>query len=504
MAKKWANHPVVAGVGGADLYLDLTGAGGRRERLTRALREAVRTGRLAPGARLPPSRTLAADLGLARNTVADAYGELVAEGWLTARQGSGTRVAQRAEPVPRPHPRPGPPSRTGAHTGARTRAGDREGSDFLRSLQRPFLHDLRPGTPDVSAFPRQAWLTSARRALTAAPADAFSHGDVRGRPELRHALAGYLARARGVRADPGNIVICGGFVQGLTLLARVLPGEAALEAYGLGPYREVLADAGVRTRPLPVDAHGADIARLDRLPSVRTALLTPAHQFPTGVPLRPDRRAAVIDWARRGDGLVLEDDYDGEFRYDRQPVGAVQSLGPERVCYLGTASKSLAPTLRLAWMVLPEDLVDPVIAAKTPAEWISAVPDQLTLADFIRSGAYDRHLRAMRQRYRRRRDRLVTALAERVPRVRVTGIAAGMHAILELPRGAQETAVREAAERRGLGVTALSSFRYPALPGDAEEPGPALVVGYGSPAEHAFTAALEALCSVLEAELGGG
>ncbi|MFC9222830.1 PLP-dependent aminotransferase family protein [Streptomyces hygroscopicus] len=467
---------------GADLHLDLPRGGGTgvRAALIRALRDAVRTGRLAPGTRLPSSRSLAADLGIARNTVADAYGELVAEGWLTARQGSGTRVARRVVP-PEPAPPRTPPL----------------------AASRP-AYDLRPGSPDVSAFPRSAWLSAARRALTAAPNDAFDYGRPAGRPELRRVLADYLARARGVRAAPERIVICAGFVQGLALLSRVRAKaghrEVAVESYGLDIHWNVLRGAGLRTVPLPVDRQGARTAELDRLPETRTVLLTPAHQFPTGVPLVADRRAAVVDWASRVGGLVLEDDYDGEFRYDRQPVGALQGLDPEHVVYLGTASKSLAPALRLAWMVVPDHLMDDLLAVKGTGEWQSGALDQLTLAEFIDSGAYDRHVRGMRMRYRRRRDQLVAALAERAPEVRITGIAAGLHAVLELPPGTEWSVVRGAAWQ-GLALEGLARYRYreterPDEPGPGGQPD-ALVFAYGAPPEHAFTGALEALCRVL-------
>ncbi|MFH8593918.1 MocR-like pyridoxine biosynthesis transcription factor PdxR [Streptomyces rimosus] len=463
---------------GRDLHLDLTGSGGVRVSLMRALREAVRTGRLAPGTRLPSSRSLAVDLGIARNTVADAYAELVAEGWLSARQGSGTRVARRAEPL-----RPAPPARRSAPA---------------RVSDRP-RYDLRPGTPDVSAFPRAAWLAASRRALTAAPSEAFGYGPSLGRPELRTVLADYLARARGVRTDPERILICTGFMQGLGLLARVLRGagvrEIGSEAYGLHFHREVLTRAGLRPVPLPVDERGAETGRLADLAGVRAALLTPAHQFPTGVPLHPDRRAAVIDWARSTGGLVLEDDYDGEFRYDRQPVGAVQGLDPDRVAYLGTASKSLAPALRLAWMVLPDHLVEPVLALKSTGEWQTAALEQLTLAEFLSSGAYDRHVRGMRLRYRRRRDQLVSALAGQAPHIRVSGIAAGLHVVLELPPGTEQSVV-QAARWQGLALEGLSSFAHPAA-ADGGTPRDALVVAYGRPPEHAFAGALEALLRVL-------
>ncbi|MBG0565829.1 PLP-dependent aminotransferase family protein [Actinoplanes sp. NEAU-A11] len=423
-----------------------------------AVREAIRSGRLAPDARLPSYRALAVDLGIARNTVAEAYAELVAEGWLTARQGSGTRVAQRAAPPPpvrRAVPSPG---------------------------RRP-VHDLAPSSPDASAFPRAAWVASARRALSAAPSAAFGPGDPRGRVELRRALADYLTRARGVRTDAERIVICAGFAHGLRLLGEILPGTVAVESYGLSFHRDLLK----RTVPLVVDERGAVVAGLSGS-GAAAVLLTPAHQYPMGGPLHAGRRAEVVDWARATGGLILEDDYDGEFRYDRQPVGALQGLDPERVVYLGSASKSLSPALRLGWMVLPDRLIDDVLAVKGSREFWSGVPDQLTLADFIACGAYERHLRAMRRTYRRRRDHLVDAVT-----VPVSGIAAGLHAVLDLPAGT-ETATLLACRRFGVAVDGLSPYRHP----DSTMPHrDGLVVGYGTPAEHAFAAALDALCRAL-------
>ncbi|WP_328415032.1 PLP-dependent aminotransferase family protein [Streptomyces violaceus] len=467
MAGSWVNSAERIG---SDLHLELSGPGGRRTALIRALREAVRDGRLAPGTRLPPYRSLAADLGVARNTVADAYAELVAEGWLTARQGSGTRVAERAEPL-RPAarvPKKAPPRARGPR------------------------HNLLQGTPDISAFPRAPWLGSYRRALQQAPNEVFGPGDPAGRAELREALTEYLARARGVRTEPGRIVICSGFAHALRLLfgGGVLRGPLAVEAYGLGFHREVLASAGVRTVPLPLDEHGAQVDRLGR---ERAVLLTPAHQFPTGGPLHPARRAAVIDWARARGGLVLEDDYDGEFRYDRRPVGAVQGLDPERVIHIGSVSKSLSPAVRLGWMVLPERYVEDVLAVKGEREAWASVLDQLSLADFVVSGSYDRHVRRMRQRYRSRRDRLVAALAEHAPQVEVTGVAAGLHAVLRLPPGTEASAVKAAAWR-GIALDGLAAFRHP----DTDMPvSDGLVVGYATPSEHAYGPALEALCGAL-------
>ncbi|MFE9804951.1 PLP-dependent aminotransferase family protein [Streptomyces sp. NPDC005227] len=462
MAKTWATL-------GVDLHVEPTGSGVRKG-LTDALREAVRGGRLAPGTRLPSSRSLATDLGVARNTVADAYADLVAEGWLTARQGSGTRVAERTVTPQAPEP-----------------------AQRRREQGRP-VYDLVPGSPDLASFPRTAWLKAARRALTDAPHEAFGYGDQRGRPELRAALAGYLSRARGVRADPDRIVVCSGFADALTLLGTVLRRRGlrsvAVESYGLDAHWNLLHRSGLRTTPLPFDELGTDTRDMA---GARAVLLTPAHQFPMGVPLHPDRRAAVVDWARRTGGLVLEDDYDGEFRYDRQPVGALQGLDPDHVIHMGTASKSLAPGLRLGWLVLPPSLVDEVVSLKAEGGWSTGVLDQLTLAEFITSGAHDRHVRAARLRYRRRRDALVAALATRAPAVRATGIAAGLHAVLQLPPGTERSVV-QATAWQGLAVHGLARHRHP----DASVPPlDALVVGYGTPPDHAWSGALDALCRAL-------
>ncbi|MFI5587478.1 PLP-dependent aminotransferase family protein [Amycolatopsis sp. NPDC051758] len=463
MADSWVNSGERLG---ADLHLELAGTGGKRAALITALRDAVRSGRLTPGTRLPPYRSLAADLGLARNTVADAYAELVAEGWLTAVQGSGTRVADRAEPLTRsrtPKKAPGPPEPR---------------------------HNLRQGQPDATSFPRADWLAAARRALNVAPHDAFGPGDPRGRRELREALAGYLARARGVRTSPERIVVCSGFAHALRLLfPAVLSGPLAVESYGLAFHRSIFTTARVETVPLALDEKGAVVEDL----ATRNVLLTPAHQFPTGGPLHHDRRTAVVGHVRASGGVLIEDDYDGEFRYDRKPVGAVQGLDPEHVVYAGSVSKSLSPGLRLGWLVLPEHLVDAVLAAKGEREAWAGVLDQLTLAEFIGAGAYDKHIRRMRQRYRRRRDVLVQALAERAPHVVPTGVAAGLHAVLRLPPGTEKSAVKAAAWQ-GLALDGLAAFRHPAATMSTVD---GLVVGYATPPEHAYAAAVDELCRAL-------
>ena len=449
---------------GADLHLDLAAARGRNE-LVRALHDSIRSGRLPAGTRLPSSRSLARDLGIARNTVADAYGQLVAEGWLTARQGSGTVVANRVSTPATAVP--------------------------VLPEARSFRYDLMPGSPDVSTFPRGEWLAAARKALPAAPNEAFGLGDPRGRIELRRVLADYLARARGVRPDPERILICSGYVQALSLLSEVVKTQGgttmAVEEFGYGLHRDVIRARGLEPVPVPVDEFGAQVSEL----SGQGVLLTPAHQMPTGVPLAPDRRTAAVEWARDSGAVLIEDDYDGEFRYDRQAVGALQALDPERVAYTGTASKSLAPGLRLAWMVLPQRLIEPVIAAKRTADFQTATLDQLTLAEFIASGHYDRHVRRSRLHYRRRRDRLVELLAVRAPEVRVAGISAGLHVLLDVPGDAEDIVARAA--RQGLGVASLSTYHFNPTPATRQ----AVIVGYGTPPDHAYPGALDLLCQVL-------
>ena len=462
MAKAWA-------ISGVDLHLEL--AGHRvRAGLEAALREAVQTGRLAPGTRLPSSRTLAADLGIARNTVAEAYAQLGAEGWLTARQGSGTRVASTAVVS------------AGPAAGIRPPLGARAAR-----------YDLRPGSPDLSAFPRSGWLSAARKALSGAPSRALGYSDPRGRPELRTVLAAYLGRTRGVRVTPDRIVVCAGFTQGLALLCQVLPDvgvtKIAVEDYGQPHTAEALAASGLTPVMLGVDDGGAV---LDKAHGAQAMLLTPAHQFPLGSVLSPRRRADAARWAAGSGGLIIEDDYDGEFRYDRQPVGALQALAPEHVIYAGTVSKTLAPGLRLGWLVLPARLTEAMASAKARSDAHTSSFEQLTLAEFITSGAYDRHVRRVRLAYRRRRDRLVAALAAHAPGVRVTGIAAGLHAVAELGPGQREEQVIARAAARGVAIEGLGGYAL-----REHTRGPALVIGYATPPEHGYTTALARLVAAI-------
>lgn len=473
--------PTTWAISGVDLHLELRG---RRVRtsLESALREAVQSGRLAPGTALPATRTLAADLGIARNTVAEAYAQLVGEGWLSARQGSGTRVA----PLPGARPLAATAERGPAATGG------------LR-------YDLRPGVPDVSAFPRRDWLAATRAALLAAPAEAFSYGDPRGRPELRAALASYLSRVRGVRAGPDDVLVCAGVSQGLHLLAAALVAEGrraiGVERYGLRRHAAVLAAAGLRVVPLELDGNGACPDGLDRLDAV---LLTPGHHFPLGMALAPERRAAFVAWAVRDDGMVIEDDYDGEFRYDRRPLGAMQALAPDRVVYAGTASKALAPGLRLAWLVAPRRLTAATAERRELLDVHSPVLEQLALAELITTARYDRNVRRARLGYRQRRAELVRAI-EDLPGVAVRGLDAGLHALVELPPGngeggAQSVAVGDAesvavarAASLGLALEGLDTYR---LGGDPLEG--ALVVGYARPPAYAYARSLALLRATLQ------
>jgi len=456
---------------GIDLHLDLAASSasglGRRAALEHALREAIRAGRLASGARLPATRVLAAELGLGRNTVSSAYDQLTAEGYLAGRRGAGTFVVGAPEP-------------SGAAPVART--------------VREYRYDLRAGRPDVTTFPASAWLRAMRRALAAAPRTGYGLGDPAGRIEARTALARYLGRARGLRTDPAGIVLAGGYVQALGLLVAMLgPGATvAMEDPGLPLHREVVRRHGGRVVPIPVDELGARVGDVPGRPDA--VVLTPAHQYPTGVTLHPSRRQEVLRWARRTGALVIEDDYDGEFRFDHQPVGALQGMAPDDVAYIGTASKTLAPALRLAWIALPRRLVGPAVETQRYVFGHTEALGQLALAELISAHDYDRHVRAGRLRYRRRRDQLLERTGPLVARGRleVAGIAAGLQALLRLEPGRSEQAVLDAADARDLAVDVLG--RHWHAPG--EHP-PGIIVGYGTPGGHAYPAALDVLVRVL-------
>jgi GntR family transcriptional regulator/MocR family aminotransferase len=414
--------------------LDRSAATPLRAQLEEGLRDAVADGRLPAGGGLPSSRAMARDLGVSRRLVVEAYAQLTAEGMLVARPGAGTRVADVQGPGARVAPAPAAPDRSAV--------GGRHDRRY----------DLFPGHPDLGAFPRTAWLAALRDVLREVPDRRLGYPDPTGAPELRAALAGYLARARGVVATPERVVVVSGAAQGLALVARALARagrpELVVEDPSLPAHRELLAHAGARLRPVAVDAEGVRVAEL---PPGGTCLLTPAHQMPTGVALSQERRTALARWARAG-GLVIEDDYDAEFRYDRAPLAAVQRLAPDRTAYLGSASKSLSPGLRLGWLVLPDALLEAVRTGKAHDDMGTDVLSQLTLARMLERGTYDRHLRALRRRHRERRDAVVAALRRHLPGARPLGVAAGLHLTLELPHPVDPAALEAACADREVGV----------------------------------------------------
>lgn len=471
--------PDARGAGaGLDLHLDLTArAQGVGRALENALREAVRSGRLAPGALLPGSRGLAADLGLSRGTVVQAYAQLAAEGWLAGSPGSGTRVA-------------GPLSDASP-------AGARSTTARPPEEGRTWLADLRPGRPDLGSFPRSAWLASVRRAVSAADPGDLDYGDPAGVPALRAVIAGYVSRTRGASASADSVVVTAGFAQGLALLARTFhrlgSRHAAVEDPCLERHRDLLRAGGLRPVPLPVGADGAEPDGLDG--RIGAALLTPAHQHPSGVVLAPRRRTAFVAWARHHDAYLVEDDYDGEFRYDRQPIGALQALAPDRVVLGGTAGKALAPGMRLGWLVVPPALRGPLL--ESVADTAAAVPaiDQLALADLIDRGDYDRHIRRLRLVYRRRRAELERRLAEVTP-ASLAGVPAGLHALLPVGSPDVERHLITTGEYAGLRLQGLHTSGYWHTP---EGRPAALVIGYGTPAAHAWHRALDLLAEVLAA-----
>jgi GntR family transcriptional regulator / MocR family aminotransferase len=439
--------------------------------LERELREAIRSGRLGTGERLPSSRALAGELGVSRGLVLDCYQQLQAEGYLTTRTGSATRVGAGAYLEPAPPVPAAPPSRLAI--------------------------DFRPGLPDLSSFPRRDWLWALREAAREAPTDAFGYGDPRGSAALREVLAAYLRRVRAAAADPERLVICSGFAQGLNLILRALARQGvrrmAVEDPGDLDHPAIAARAGLQAIPVRVDQEGVDVAAL-AASDTRAVVLTPAHQSPTGVVLAAQRRQALVAWANKRDATIIEDDYDAEFRYDREPVGAVQGLAPDRVALLGTVSKSLAPAMRLGWIVCPAALAEAIAHEKDLDDRGSPWLDQLALATLVQSGRYDRHLRRMRASYARRRATLVDALTEHAPQVELHGLAAGFHAVAHLPDSLSEPAVISAAEARSIGLYGMSRYRS----SGAISP-PQLVLGFGNLREGAIAQGITTIRDLLRA-----
>ncbi len=439
--------------------------------LEQALREAIRDGRLPATTALPSTRALAAQLAVSRGIVVEAYAQLTAEGYLASTPGGATRVARNAT-VTEVH-RP--------------------------SLQPPTVdYDFRPGRPDVAEFPRAAWLRSLRRVLTGAPSERLTYLNGHGIPELRVALATYLNRARGACADPADVVICTGFAQGLALTARSMRAAGARRIAVEDPsdpeYRATLAQAGLDSVGVPVDELGLRVDLLDGL-DLDGVVITAAHQYPTGAVLPPERRAALVDWAVRRGALIIEDDYDAEFRYDREPIGAIQGLNRDNVIYAGTASKMLAPGLRLGWLVSPPHMTDRLIEAKQAADMGSAALDQLAFADVLQRGELDHHLRRMRLIYRGRRDSLLAALARSLPDVRPVGAAAGLHVLAWLPDDVDEAAVVAGAQASGIAIGSLATRRIAPGPGG-------LIFGYGAIAEPAIEPGIARLAGIVAANRG--
>ena len=439
--------------------------------LERELRAAIRSGRLAPDSALPSTRTLAEELAVSRGVVVEAYEQLVAEGYLVSSPGGTTRVAPQAiEAAP-------------VRPAAATRPA--------------YAIDFGYGRPDVSQFPRQVWLRSLRRVLNEAPNDRLGYLDGRGSPELHEALAGYLNRVRGTAADPDRIVVCNGFAQALRLVLDIARARGATRVGAEDPgQRDTLQAAGqhgLEIVPVPVDEDGIVVTALARAdPDV--VVVTPAHHFPTGAVLSAERRAALVAWATERGRLVLEDDYDAEYRYDREPIGALQGLAPEHVVYAGSASKTLAPGLRLGWLIAPGGLVDAIGAAKAAVDRGSASLEQLAFADFLSRGDFDRHLRRMRPIYRARRDRLLDGLREHLPALRPVGASAGLHVLAWLPDEVDETDLVDRLAALGLGIEGASRYRIAATGG----PG-GLIFGYGALGEAAIEDGIRLIASTLAA-----
>ena len=434
-----------------------------REQLEQSLRSAIRTGRLRAGSRLPSTRGLSAELAISRGVVSAAYSQLAAEGYLVTRQGAPVRVSEAIR---------GAPERPSA-----------------RALARPFVYDLRPG-PDLAEFPRQRWQRALRDALRRTAASALGDLDPRGLPELRDALAVYLDRTRGTTADPELLLVCTGFAQGLSLTCRWLVGHGverlAVEEPGWHQHRLIAEQSGLDVCPIPVGGAGLDVGAL-AASGAEAVVVTPAHQFPTGAVLAPDRRSALLEWAEQGDRLIIEDDYDSELRFDGVAVGSLQGLAPERVLYIGSASKRLAPGVRLGWMLLPSWLTWPLVSAKSIEDGGNEVLGQMALAEFISSGELARHTRRMRIAYAKRREFLLAQLPDPIAAACPAADPAGLFELLKLPAEIDEPSLIAAAARRGVGLEGLSVHCA------TENSEGGVLLGYAAVSEAALARAIELL-----------
>lgn len=456
--------------------------------LYEGLRTAILSGRITPQQRLPSSRALARQLSVSRNTVSQAYAELEAEGYLAGRRGSGTYVSgglpeEPPEGSPQNPVMEAPPSRRASRV---ERSGAmREGIAAAEAGARPrpdLPYDFYPGQGAWDAFPRETWRRLLARQWRNGWQEAMDYGDPGGYRPLREQVAAYLAGSRAVRCTPEEVVIVNGTQQALDLLARILlePGDSvALENPGYPAARQVFHSYGARLLPVPVDREGMLADRL-RGSRVRLALVTPSHQFPTGATLSLPRRLSLLAWARAESGLVVEDDYDSEFRFEGRPLASLQGLDDTHsVVYLGSFSKVLFPSLRVGYAVLPPDLVWPFEEAKDLTDRQTPILEQQVLAGFLGEGHFERHLRRMRQLYRERRRALMEALEQHLGgAVRVMGASAGMHLMLSLHLTMGEAEVVERAASLGVGVYPAGRYYH------SPDPSPALVLGYaGMPEE---------------------
>ncbi|GAA4216174.1 PLP-dependent aminotransferase family protein [Actinocatenispora rupis] len=448
--------------------------------LADAIRAAVGDGRLAAGDRLPPTRQLAADLRVSRGVVTEAYRRLAEDGHVAARGRAGTLIAAPVTAPPAPAAADPPPREF----------FDRPGPDAFDAVRAAAAGvDLTPGVPDLGAFPRAAWLRAERDVLATAPASALGYGDPRGTPELRAAVAGWLARYRGIRADAAEILVVAGTAQALTLLGRVLRDDGtdavAVEDPGSLGARQHLHAADLATPPVPVDDDGL---RVDAI-TAPAVLATPAHQFPTGVVLGGRRRRELLAWAADG-GLVIEDDYDAEHRYDRPPVPALRALLPDRVCHAGSVSKLLAPALRIGWLLAPPRYRAALVDAKRVTDLGNPALPQLVLARLMASGALERHLRLVRRRHRARRDAMLAAIRTHLPDATVHGAPAGLHLTVTFDGGFDDTTLAAAALAAGVTVQPLSwHCQRPYRPG--------LVLGYAANPPDVLAAAVATLANAL-------
>ncbi|WP_414495851.1 PLP-dependent aminotransferase family protein [Streptomyces sp. CRN 30] len=470
-------------------------------------------GRLAVGSRLPPTRVLAADLRVSRGVVTEAYRRLAEDGHVEGRRRGGTVVVGPPSALPAlPTPSmplapsmPLVPPVPSAPPVRRPSAGGRPapaalftavpGDDVFDALRAaPARIDLTPGRPDLTAFPRAAWLRAERAVLADLSAEDLGYGDPRGAPRLRRAVTDWLARTRGVLVAPDEVLIVAGTAQALTLLHPVLRAdgitEVAVEDPGSLGSRQHLRNGGLATPPVPVDGDGlrVDALRASGAPAV---LVTPAHHFPTGVVTSGERRRELLRWAADG-GLIIEDDYDAEHRYDRPPVPALRSHLADRLCYMGSVSKLLAPALRIGWVVPPPRHRERLTATKRFNDLGNAVLPQLVLARLMESGHLERHLRLLRGRHTRRRDAMIDAIAAHLPGAVVHGAAAGLHLTVTYARDVPDTELAAAALDSGVKCQPLSWHRQ--LPGP-----PGLVLGYAACPPGVVAEGVEALGRALRA-----